>query len=210
MRDSLIILGAFLLGILLALSGVLDETLYSIDLEQISSYVLYALLFCVGISIGLDSSLTQTIKKLPRKVLLFPFIAFTGTMLGAVAAYYILLPSGLLLQELSLHKILTLSSGMGYYSITTIMVGQVWGAEIASIALLVNLLRELMTIVATPILSKLFGRYAATSLGGATSLDTSLPVIMRTDGNAVVPVAVYSGMFFTIVVPFILSLLLSM
>ena len=99
---------------------------------------------------------------------------------------------------------------MGYYSITTIMVGQVWGAEIASIALLVNLLRELMTIVATPILSKLFGRYAATSLGGATSLDTSLPVIMRTDGNAVVPVAVYSGMFFTIVVPFILSLLLSM
>ena len=210
MRDSIIILGAFLLGVALALSGVLPGAVYDADLESVSSYALYALLFVVGVNVGLDSTLVQTVRRLPRRVLFVPLFAFVGTLIGSVAAFYVLRFCGLLLPELTLHKILTMDSGMGYYSITTIMVGQVWGAELASIALLVNLLRELTTILCAPILSRLFGRYAATSLGGATSIDTSLPIIMRTDGNAMVPVAAYSGMLFTIAVPFLLSLLLSL
>ncbi len=210
MRDSIVILCSFLLGVFLIVGGVLPVSLYEIDLEKVSSYVLYALLFVVGVNIGVDSSLMQMVRKLPRKVLFLPLIAFAGTVVGSVIAFYLLRISGLLLPELSLYKILTLDAGMGYYSITTIMVGQVWGAEIASIALLVNLLRELTTIVCAPLLSRMFGRYAATSLGGATSIDTSLPVIMKTDGNVISTVAVYSGMFFTIAVPLILSLLLSL
>lgn len=210
MRDSLIILGAFLLGVALALCGALPESAYAVDLERISSYALYALLFVVGVNVGLDSSLVKTMRELPLRVLFVPIIALVGTLVGSVAAFYVLKWCGLLLPELSLHKILTLDAGMGYYSITTIMVGQVWGAEIASIALLVNLLRELTTVLGAPLLSRLFGRYAATSLGGATSMDTSLPIIMRTDGNAMVPVAAYTGIFLTVAVPFILSLLLSL
>lgn len=210
MRDSLIILGAFLLGVALALCGVMPESVYAVDLERISSYALYALLFVVGVNVGLDSSLVKTMRELPLRVLFVPIIALVGTLVGSVAAFYVLKWCGLLLPELSLHKILTLDAGMGYYSITTIMVGQVWGAEIASIALLVNLLRELTTVLGAPLLSRLFGRYAATSLGGATSMDTSLPIIMRTDGNAMVPVAAYTGIFLTVAVPFILSLLLSL
>ena len=210
MRDSLIILGAFLLGVALALCGVMPESVYAVDLERISSYALYALLFVVGVNVGLDSSLVKAMRELPLRVLFVPIIALVGTLVGSVAAFYVLKWCGLLLPELSLHKILTLDAGMGYYSITTIMVGQVWGAEIASIALLVNLLRELTTVLGAPLLSRLFGRYAATSLGGATSMDTSLPIIMRTDGNAMVPVAAYTGIFLTVAVPFILSLLLSL
>lgn len=210
MRDSLIILGAFLLGVALALCGVMPESAYAVDLERISSYALYALLFVVGVNVGLDSSLVKAMRELPLRVLFVPIIALVGTLVGSVAAFYVLKWCGLLLPELSLHKILTLDAGMGYYSITTIMVGQVWGAEIASIALLVNLLRELTTVLGAPLLSRLFGRYAATSLGGATSMDTSLPIIMRTDGNAMVPVAAYTGIFLTVAVPFILSLLLSL
>ena len=209
MRDSVIILCSFLLGVILALCGALDS-LYLTELEDLSSYALYFLLFIVGLSVGLDDNLLKAIRQIPHRVLILPLIALGGTIIGSILSFFILNYTSLLFPSLSLHKIITLSSGMGYYSITAILCTQVWGAQIGSIALLVNLLRELTTVVAAPVLSRFFGKYAATSLGGATAMDTSLPIIMKVDGNYMLPVALYNGIFFTIVVPVLISLLFSL
>ena len=53
MRDILIILGSFAAGLLLALFGVIPDTL---DISQISKYVLYLLMFLVGVNLGKDEA----------------------------------------------------------------------------------------------------------------------------------------------------------
>lgn len=208
MRDSLIIVASFLLGVLLVLTGALPQSLLSLDFESFSNYALYLLLFFVGVSIGMEADILQQVKRLPKKVLLLPLFAYAGAILASIIAYYIL--RGFNLSALSLPKIAAINSGMGYYSITAIMVGQACGAEIGSIALLVNLLRELLTVLLAPLMSRWFGRYAATASGGATAIDTTLPIIMKTDGTPMFAVAAYCGMFFTIAVPFLLTLILSL
>ena len=89
MRDSVIILCSFLLGVILALCGVLDS-LYLTELEDLSSYALYFLLFIVGLSVGLDDNLLKAIRQIPRRVLILPLIALGGTIIGSILSFFIL------------------------------------------------------------------------------------------------------------------------
>ena len=90
-KDSLIILGCFVLGLLLALTWVLPDTFYSLDFESYADWVLYAMLLFVGISIGMGDSILALVKNLPRRVLWLPLVALVGTWIGSVIAFMIIL-----------------------------------------------------------------------------------------------------------------------
>lgn len=59
MRDILIILGSFIVGLVLALTGVIPADL---DISTISKYVLYLLMFLVGFNLGKDEQTLKLIK----------------------------------------------------------------------------------------------------------------------------------------------------
>ncbi len=207
MRDSIIIVSSFVLGVLLILFNLLPDIFYSYNYSDISNFLLYILLFFVGVGVGLDKSIIQTIKNLNRKLLILPIVSYLSTIVGAIIGFYIL--DLFNIYSLNLKEVITIDSGMGYYSITAILISQEWGAELGSIALIVNLMREIFTILFAPFLSKFFGKFAITVSAGATAIDTSLPMIIKNDGNSMFPIAAYCGMFFTIIVPLLISLLLS-
>jgi uncharacterized membrane protein YbjE (DUF340 family) len=75
-------------------------------------------------------------------------------------------------------------------------------------ALLSNILREIITLLATPILVLYFGKLAGIASGGATSMDTTLPVITRYSGKEWSIIAVFSGVVLTILVPFLVTFIL--
>ena len=204
-KDSAIILGCFLLGLVLALTRILPDTFYTLDFESYADWVLYAMLLSVGISIGMGDSIVGLVKKLPRRVLWLPLVALAGTWIGSVVAFMIIRALG---YDLSLQQSATINTAMGYYSLSSILTTKAWGATIGSICLLTNLLRELFTIIAAKPMGKVFGRFASTSSGGATVTDTSLPIILKAEGNEIMPAVLYFGIVINIAVPFLLTFFL--
>lgn len=201
-KDSLIILGCFVLGLVLSLTRILPEAFYALDFESYADWVLYAMLLFVGISIGMGDSILALVKKLPRRVLWLPLVALIGTWIGSVIAFLVIKALG---YDLSLQQSATINTAMGYYSLSSILTTKAWGATIGSICLLTNLLRELFTILCAKPLGKVFGRFASTSSGGATVTDTSLPIILKAEGNGILPAVLYFGIVINIAVPFLLA-----
>ena len=143
-KDSAIILGCFVLGLVLALTRILPDAFYALDFESYADWVLYAMLLSVGINIGMGDSILALVKKVPRRVLWLPLVALAGTWIGSVAAYLVIKALG---YDLSLQQSATINTAMGYYSLSSILTTKAWGATIGSICLLTNLMRELFTIV---------------------------------------------------------------
>lgn len=218
MRDSFIIVGAFIFGILLAAFHFLPDSWLALDFSIYSNYVLYLLLLLVGVNIGIDDTIFSTVRRLRARVLFTPVITYGGMLIGSVIAFAIIYlchlgvggATAAGLGHFSFLNAITINSGLGYYSLTGIMVSEAWGAEIGSIALLANLLREFITILCGPLIHKYFGKYAIISAGGATITDTTLPIMLKNDGNEMFPVAIYSGLVFNVAVPILLAVLLSL
>ena len=192
MKESLIITGCFVAGVLL---GRFFEVPELFTEGEVALYVLYVLMFLVGVSIGRDREILKALRQQNLKIVLVPLATISGTFLGTA------LISGVM-QGRSLTDCLAVGAGFGYYSLSSVFITQYKGAELGTIALVSNVLRELTALLAAPWLVRYFGRLAPIAVGGATSMDTTLPVITRYSGKEFVVVAMVHGMTVDFCVPF--------
>ena len=199
MKGSLIILGFFIAGIFLGLRSWLPGIIVRHDP---SIYALYLLIFFVGAGIGGDKNLIQILRSISLKYLLVPLSVILGSFIG-VAAYLFFFPKEKVIESFAV------GAGFGYYSLSSIMISQLSGKAFGIIALLSNISREIFTLLFTPLLAKYFGNLAPIVSGGATSMDTTLPVIVKYSGKEYAFVSVFSGIVLTILVPILISLLYS-
>jgi uncharacterized membrane protein YbjE (DUF340 family) len=126
-----------------------------------------------------------------------------GTLAGASAA-------SLILTGRSLTDCLAVGSGFGYYSLSSIFITTYRGAELGTVALLCNILREIITLLCAPLLAMWFGRLAPIAAGGATTADTTLPIISRTSGQQFVILSIIHGFMVDFSVPFLVTLFCSL
>ena len=204
LRDSLIIVGCFVAGVLVALAEWLPEGL---PMGQITAWGLYVLLVCVGFGLGMDEGFFASLKTLPLRSLLLPLVTIVGSLAGGLMAWWVV--SLMHTTAPGLADTLAVTSGFGYYSLSSVLLDEARGPMIATIALASNLLRELLTLLTAPLLRRWFGPYAVIASGGATSMDTTLPVAVRYGGSRYAPVSIYHGFFLTVAVPFIVSFFIS-
>ena len=195
MKGSLIIVGCFALGIITGLTKLLPTKVIDSDL---SYYALCALMFCVGISIGNDSKTLKSFRQISPKFMLLPLLTIAGTLAGCLAVAW-------LLPERHLTSCLAISSGLGYYSLSGIFITEMRGAELGTIALLANIIREIITLLCAPLLRKWFGPLAPISAGGATSMDTTLPIITQTAGKEFTIISIMHGFLTDFSVPFLVT-----
>lgn len=195
MKGSLIIVGCFALGIIAGLTKLFPTKVIDSDL---SYYALCALMFCVGISIGNDSKTLKSFKQISPKFMLLPLFTIVGTLAGCIAVAW-------LLPERHLTSCLAISSGLGYYSLSGIFITEMRGAELGTIALLANIIREIITLLCAPLLRKWFGPLAPISAGGATSMDTTLPIITQTAGKEFTIISIMHGFLTDFSVPFLVT-----
>ncbi len=198
MKGSLAILSFFVLGLILGLSRFLPDVVIDNDF---SIYVLYILMFLVGIGIGADRSSWRIIRETNIKIILVPICVIVGSLLGAFAVSF-------LLPAISAKESMAVGAGFGYYSLSSIFITQISGEKLGVIALLSNISRELITLVATPIFVNYFGKLAGIASGGATSMDTTLPIITQYSGKEWAVISVFSGVVLTILVPFLVPFIL--
>lgn len=195
MKGSLIIVGFFILGIAAGLSGMVPESIIDGDL---TFYALCALLLCVGIGIGSDRNIVTKFKSLDVRMALLPL----GTALGTFAGSLVV---SLILSGRSSLDCLAVGSGFGYYSLSSIFITEYKGAELGTIALLANIIREMVTLLLSPVLAKVFGPLAPISSGGVTSMDTTLPIIMASSGEQYSAVSIFHGFILDFSIPFLVT-----
>ena len=199
MRGSLIIFGFFSVGLLLGFYRIIPESLIK---DEYSSYALYFLMFLVGVGIGADSRALQTLKSFNLRIFLIPLTTIIGTAIG-VSFVYLFIPG------LSFKDIQAVGSGYGYYSLSSIIITETYSKSLGVVALLSNVMREIITLLAAPIIAIYFGKIAPICSGGATSMDTTLPIITKVSGKEYAIISLSHGIVLTILVPIIVSLILS-
>lgn len=195
MKGSLIIVGFFILGIAAGLSGMVPESIIDGDL---TFYALCALLLCVGIGIGSDRNIVTKFKSLDVRMALLPLGTALGTFAGSLVVSFILSGRSPL-------DCLAVGSGFGYYSLSSIFITEYKGAELGTIALLANIIREMVTLLLSPVLAKAFGPLAPISSGGVTSMDTTLPIIMASSGEQYSAVSIFHGFILDFSIPFLVT-----
>ncbi len=195
MKGSLIIVGFFILGIAAGLSGMVPESIIDGDL---TFYALCALLLCVGIGIGSDRNIVTKFKSLDVRMALLPLGTALGTFAGSLVVSFILSGRSPL-------DCLAVGSGFGYYSLSSIFITEYKGAELGTIALLANIIREMVTLLLSPVLAKVFGPLAQISSGGVTSMDTTLPIIMASSGEQYSAVSIFHGFILDFSIPFLVT-----
>lgn len=199
MKSNLILLGSFLLG--LALGGI-DLVPDAIVESDLGNYLLYLLLFLVGLSVGNDRDTIRGFRQLSPRLLALPFLTIIGSMCGGVVAAFLL--------GQSLYEMLAVSQGLAYYSLSSILITEKLGITLGAIALFSNVFRELLTLLLAPLLVKYLGPLAPIAAGGATTMDVTLPAILNASGKEYLVPAIYHGFVCDFSVPILVTLFIEL
>lgn len=200
MKGSLIIVGFFVLG---TLCGAFHLLPFEVGESDISFYALCGLMFSVGLSIGNNPQTLKNFRALNPRLVFLPVATILGTLAAAALV-------SLLLPHRSMADCMAVGSGMGYYSLSSIFITEYKGPELGTVALLSNIFREIMTLLGAPLLVRWFGNLAPISSGGATTMDTTLPIITRCSGQQFVIVSIFHGFVTDFSVPFLVTFFCSL
>lgn len=184
------------LGIVLGL--FFSKIFSNVIIDRLITIFLMSLFLCVGISLGNDIGIFKYLKSLGIKLLFFSFFSVFGSFLGgAISGIILNIPI----------KVSTLSAcGMGYYSLTGGYMSEVLGVEYGTYGFIVNIIRELSTVLFLPIFLKI-GATASIACGGATTMDTMLMPISKASGPAIGVIAFFNGVILTFIIPFLLPVI---
>jgi uncharacterized membrane protein YbjE (DUF340 family) len=157
----------------------------------------------VGVGLGFSTDCWDILRRMHLRILLVPVACVVGTYLGVLAA-------APFLPEYTVPQILAVASGFGYYSLSSFIITGAGFPVLGSIALLSNIMREVSTLLLTPILVRFLGPLAPISTAGATAMDTCLPMILKNTNEAYGLIAIFNGTLLTLLVPVLVSAMLGL
>lgn len=197
------IIAALLLG---GFAGYLNSSLGSVVKSVwVSDYLLNAslvlLLFVMGVAFAMDKDSFSKIRRIGVRILIVPSAIALGTILSGIVSALIL--------GINVVATAAVSAGYGWYTLAGPLVGQIFGAKWGALGFAANFLRELLTII-TVSLTVRVDKYAPTASGGATTMDTTLPIIVRYCGSDTLITAFSSGFVLSLIAPFTIMAIASL
>ncbi|MGO3858965.1 MAG: lysine exporter LysO family protein [Neisseriaceae bacterium] len=162
--------------------------------DSFSTMVLMLLLLFIGIQLR-SSGIGLRRVLINQRGLIMSVLFMASSLVGGLLAA--------LLLGLPVFQGLSIASGFGWYSLSSIVITDAFGPVMGSVAFLNDLLREFLAFALIPLLMR---RHPSTAIGtgGATSLDFVLPVIQRSGGIEVVPIAISFGFVVNIFAPILM------
>lgn len=208
MKNSLIILCVFIAGGLTGLNRLIPEDWFK---GNTSIIILYILIFQVGISIGSNKDLKDMIRFLSPRMLILPLSTIAGTLLFSFLASFAI-------SQWRTADCMAAGSGFAYYSLSSVLITEIKQAsagiqiatELGTLALLANIIREMISLIGAPLFTRMFGKLAPISAAGINSMDVMLPMVNRYSGKNMVPLAILHGIILEISVPLLISFFCSM
>jgi len=166
------------------------------ELSEVISGLLFVLLFVIGHQMRANGvSLLSVL--LNKYGIYLAFIIISSSLVGGSIAAFIC--------GIEWKKGLMLSSGFGWYTLSSILNGNLIDQNFGTMSFFIDFIREVIAIILVPSLGQ---RYPATMVGycGGTAMDFSLPVIKQNLHKDCVLLAISSGMVLSIAVPVLISL----
>ncbi|GHA01022.1 membrane protein [Ignatzschineria ureiclastica] len=184
------LIGTIILGLIV---GLLANQYVKVP-EHLAEVAIVILLACVGLQLRASGIQLKAVL-FNRYGLILSFFFIISSFVGGIIAALIL--------QMPVVQGLAISSGFGWYSLSTIILQDAQGPIMGSIAFFNDLFREFFAFMMIPLL---MARFPLTSVGsgGATSLDFVLPVIQRAGGPQVVPIAISFGFITNLLAPIFL------
>lgn len=160
--------------------------------ENTMTVLLMILILLVGIGLK-GSGITLKEVLLNKRGVQMSIIFTLAVLIGGLVF-------AMMFSDVSWTQGLALASGFGWYSLSAIIMTDAYGAVWGSVALFNDLVREFFALIFIPVFMRKYPS-AAVGLGGATSLDFTLPIIQQSGGLKVVPLAISFGFIINIVAP---------
>jgi uncharacterized membrane protein YbjE (DUF340 family) len=172
-------------------------------LDSVLTVMLAIMVFCSGTDIGSSRSLVKQFMKPKMLGLVTSVLVVTnlGSLLGGVLCG--------IAAGLAAYDSLLVSSGLGWYSLSSILLSTTAGTEMGTMAFISNSLRELLTLLLVPLLAH-WARWSSVVLGGATTMDSTMPVILKCLGRPAAILGFLNGFLLTCEVPVLIPFLLSL
>lgn len=197
-RMTGMIIGAFAVGTLLGVTLFPKEGIAS--LPTLTNLALDFTLVMVGIDLGLNREVWKHMFKMGWQV----FIAPVGVALGSVlAAMLVGVFFGWSPREGG-----AVGAGFGWYSLSSVLISDLHSVSLGTVAFLSNVFREVLSILIVPFLAKKVGTLALVAPGGATTMDSTLPLLVAVGPKGIGIVAFISGFSLTTLVPILVPALL--
>jgi len=156
--------------------------------------LLVVLVFGVGLDLGVRGDALSRVRSLGIRAIVIPVISCVGSLTGVA-----LVASAVWGHPL--RDAFALGSAFGWYSLSGPMLTHLGGAELGALGFLSDVLRELLAFLLIPVVAGRIGFAEAVALGGATSMDTTLPLIARTTNGEAAPLAFAHGMVVGLIAP---------
>jgi uncharacterized membrane protein YbjE (DUF340 family) len=174
------------------------RTAAALPLDALADWMLRALALVIGFDLGADFH-RLNLRDLPLPLLLMP-LANIALSLGCGALFSVL-------RGMPLREGLLLFSGMGWYSLSSVLIAQKGLVVMSLLAFIHNVFRELFAILTAPLAARI-SPYLPIHIGGATSMDVMLPFVQRYSGRTYTLVSFYSGIVCSLaVIPLVRILL---
>lgn len=166
-------------------------------LDAASSYMLLILLFSVGIDMGVNREVFGQIRRMGLRILVIPLGVVLGSLAGGALAAAVL--------GMGVKEGMAITSGLGWYSLSGILMTEAGNPAGGTISFLANVFREVLTFLLVPVLA---GRnvYTAIAPAGATAMDTTLPLLSKYTDSRTAILAFVSGVICTLAVPVLVPL----
>ncbi|MFT2111234.1 lysine exporter LysO family protein [Marinomonas sp. 2405UD68-3] len=169
-------------------------------IDSLVMVLLYVLLFLIG------CQLRQGHYRL-RKL----FLNSQGVIIASVAVFSTLL-AGLttaIMINIPWQQGLAVVSGFGWYSLSGILITGLGNPVLGTTAFLLDLSREILTLMLIPIFSRV-STHLSIGFSGATAMDFTLPMLSRFHSAEVIPICIASGFIMSLLTPTLIPLFLEM
>lgn len=191
------LIGGLLFGYLFLDTGVKD----TLDLILMSA--LDVMIFIAGIEIGSNRGILKRICNVHSALLALaiPFAVACGSICGALLLGHV--------AGLSAYDSLLVGGGLGWYSFSSVVISAMYSTEIGTVAFLANMMREISGFFLIPLLVRVH-KFLALAPSGAATMDSGLPVVIKYTNLHVGMYSFINGLVLTLIVPVLISWLLSL
>ena len=170
-------------------------------LDEILLTALAFMVFVAGVEIGGNRHIIKKICN-PKGFALMaaiPTAVVIGSLVGGGIAGTL---AGMKVEDAVL-----VSAGLGWYSLSSVVISTMYSVEIGTISFLTNVLRETLSFALIPLIAR-YNKIMSIGIGGASTMDSTLPVIIKYTDLHTGILGFVNGLALTLLVPFLLSVLM--
>jgi uncharacterized membrane protein YbjE (DUF340 family) len=181
------------------IAGIISGLYFNIAIpENLITVLLMFLVFSVGVDIGSEEKILSKLKVNMKNILFQSILTMLGSLVfGGMAIFF---------TNLNLQESLGASAGFGWYSLSGVMISNLYSPVLGAISFTANVIREVLAIILIPLVAK-WSPLGAASIGGATSMDTMLGVISKSTDKETTLIAFGQGIIISLSVPLVITLI---